>query len=148
MTDILSKLLGVVLAFVLLAVAPLTIHNLSNDLSMKRAVLNEMANFVDKVTDSGKIADVELADFYLATSAFGIPMDVDIKRYVKVVNPDGHGGTYTTYTLGSNIQSWNQGDVIQVTVQAVDYTGSQKVTWQFLKLSQAKFEATLAGMVR
>ncbi|WP_105614117.1 hypothetical protein [Vallitalea okinawensis] len=148
MSDILSKFLGVILAFILLAGAPITIHTLSSDLTMKRGVMNEMTNFIDKVTDTGKIADVELADFYLASSSYGVAMDVEIKRYVRVINPDGAGGTYTTYTRSDNISSWNQGDIIQVTVKAIDWSSSQRITWQLLRITQPKFETTLAGMVR
>lgn len=155
MTDIFSKILGIVLAFILLAFAPLTINSLTSDLTMKRASLNEVTNFINKVTDTERITDVELKDFYLGCASHGVSADVKITRYERivnpdktVVNPDGSYGTTTTYVASTNIQSWNKGDVIQVTFKALDWTGSQRILMQLMKLAQPKFEFTLAGKVR
>ena len=148
MSDIFSKILGIVLAFILLAFAPLTINALANDLTMKRASINEVTNFINKVTDSGRITDADLADFYLGCASHGVAADVKINRYVKIINPDGAGGTYTSYVLSTDIYNWNRGDVIQVTFKAVDWSGAQRILWQLLKMSQPKFEFTLAGKVR
>ncbi|GFN30940.1 hypothetical protein [Paenibacillus xylaniclasticus] len=148
MTDLFNKILGVLLAFVLLAGAPLVINTLSKDLSMNRNVLNEMTNLIDIVSDSGQLTDDQLADFYLAISSYGVTMDATIKRYMKVVNPDGAGGTRTTYVYTNDNTTWNTGDIIKVTVNAVDYTGAQRLQYRLLHLSPSKFEQTLAGMIR
>lgn len=148
MSDIFSKILGIVLAFILLVFAPLTINMLSNDLTMKRASINEVTNFIDRVTDTGRITEIELKDFYLGCASHGVSADVKIKRYEKVINPDNAGGTYVSYILSSDIYNWNRGDVLQVTFKAVDWTGAQRILWQLLRLSQPKFEFTLAGKVR
>lgn len=148
MSDILSKILGIALAFILLAFAPLTINALSDDLTMKRASINEVTNFINKAADTGKITDGELADFYLGCASHGVIADVKIKRYIKVINPDGAGETVTTYVLSTDINKWNQGDVIQVTFKAIDWTGAQRILWQLIRIAQPKFEFTLAGKVR
>ena len=148
MSDFPSKILGLFLAFFLLVVAPLTNYGLSNDLTTKRAVLNEMTNFIDKVTDVSTITEVSLADFYLGCSSHGAIVDVKVDRYIKIVNPDGSGGTYTTYVLSDQLVSWNQGDIVKVRVQAIDYTGAQRMMWYFLKLVTPKLDFELAGMVR
>jgi hypothetical protein len=148
MTDLFSKILGIVLAFILLAFAPLTINALTSDLTMKRASINEVTNFINKVTDTGKISDAELADFYLGCTSHGATADIKIKRYVMVVNPDGAGGTYTSYVISEDISNWNKGDVIQITFKAIDWTGAQRILFQLIKIAQSKFEFTLAGKVR
>jgi hypothetical protein len=148
MTDLFNKILGVLLAFVLLVGAPMAIDTMSRELTMKRSILNEMTNFIDKVTDSGRLTDADLADFYLGISSYGIAMDATISRYAKVVNPDGHNGTYTSYVYQEDIRTWNTGDIIQVKVQAIDYTAAQRLQHRILRLTPAKFEQTLAGMVR
>ena len=148
MSDLFSKILGIILAFILLAFAPMTIQALSNDLTMKRASINEVTNFINKVTDSGKITDAELSDFYLGCASNGVVADVKVKRYRRIVNPDGAGGTVTTYVLSNDSKNYDQGDVIEVSFKAVDYTGAQRILWQLLKLAQPKFEFTLAGKVR
>lgn len=148
MTDIFNKILGVILAFTLLAGGPLVINTMSKDLTLNRSVLNEMTNLIDRVTDNGRLSEEELADFYLGISSYGITMDATVKRYIKVVNPDSASGTYTSYVLSDNLATWNQGDIIKVTVKAIDYTAGQRIQNRILRLTPAKFDQTLSGMVR
>ncbi|THF73913.1 hypothetical protein [Cohnella fermenti] len=150
MTDIFNKILGVLLAFTLLAGAPLVINTMGKDLTMNRSVLNEMTNLIDKVTDKGTLTEDDMTDFYLGISSYGVTMDATVQRYIKVVNPDGAGGTYTTYMLSDQAvgSRWNKGDVIKVTVKAVDYTSSQRIQYRLLHLTPAKFDQTLSGMIR
>lgn len=148
MNDFFSKLIGLFLAFFLLVIAPITNNSLAQDLTTKRAILNEMTNFVDKVTDSGYVSDQMLSDFYLGCSSHGAIVDVTVRRFIKVVNPDGSGGTYTTYVLSDQVKNWNRGDIVKVKVEAIGYSGAQKLTWYFMKLMTPKLEFELAGMVR
>lgn len=148
MTDLINKILGVLLAFVLLIGAPFVINAMSKDLTMNRSVLNEMTNFIDKITDKGTLTDQDKADFYLGISSYGASMDATIKRYMKVVNPDGNGGTYASYVYSDDLLTWNPGDIIQVTVRAIDYTGAQRLQNRLLRMTPAKFNQTLAGMIR
>lgn len=148
MSDFFNKMIGLFLAFFLLVVAPLTNNALAQDLTTKRAILNEMTNFVDKVTDSGYISDEMLSDFYLGCSSYGAIVDVTVHRYIKVVNPNGSGGTYTTYVPSDQIKNWNRGDIVKVKVEAIGYSGAQKLIWYFLKLTVPKPEFEIAGMVR
>lgn len=148
MNDFFTKLIGLFLAFFLLVIAPITNNALAQDLTMKRAILNEMTNFVDKVTDSGQISDAMLSDFYLGCASHGAVVDVSVQRYIKIVNPDGSGGTYITYVLSDEIAKWNKSDIVKVKVEAIGYTGAQRLMWYFLKLVTPKLEFELAGMVR
>lgn len=148
MTDIINKIIGVLLAFTLLVGAPLIITSMSKDLTMSRSVLNEMTNLINKVTDNGRLSSQDLSDFYLGISSHGMTMDATIRRYMKVVNPDGNGGTYTIYMISDDLSTWNSGDIIKVTVKAIDYTGAQRIQNRLLRLTPPKFEQTLAGMVR
>ncbi len=148
MSDFLNRLIGLFLVFILLVLAPLTIHSLSTDLTIKRSILNEITNFIDKVTDTAQVTEAQQTDFYIGCSSYGAIVDVQIKRYIRIVNPDGMGGTYTSYALTDNILHFNQGDIVQVEVKAIDYTGAQKLMWYFNKIFTPKLEFTLAGMVR
>lgn len=148
MSDFLNKLIGVVLAFVLLAAGPLINRGLSQDLEMKRSVLNEITNFLDKVSDNGRINDVDVSNYYLALNSYGVAMDAHIERQIKVVNPDGAGGTYATYVVSDDITQYNQGDIVITTVKAIDYTGSQRVINRLMHLSPPKFDVTFSAMVR
>lgn len=148
MTDIFNKILGVLLAFTLLAGGPLVINTMSKDLTMNRSVLNEMTNMINKVGDNGRLTPEDLSDFYLGISSYGITMDAEVKRYMKVVNPDGAGGTYSSYVLSDELTTWNQGDIIKITVRAIDYSSAQRIQNRLLRLTPPKFDQTLAGMVR
>ncbi len=148
MTDIFNKILGVFLAFILLAGAPLIIRTMGKDLTMERSVLNEMTNLIDKVTDSGLLTKQDLTDFYLGVSSHGVAMDATIQRYMKIVSPDGAGGTYASYVLSDDNRSWAKGDIIKVTVKAIDYTGAQRIQNRLLHITPLRFDQTLAGMVR
>lgn len=147
MTDIFNKILGVLLAFVILAGGPLIMNTMTKELTMKREVLNEMSQLINKVTDNGRLSDLDKSNFYFAIASHGEPLDARIRRYIKVVNPDGAGGTHVTYMLTDNISTWEPGDIIQVQVQAVDYTGAERIEYMLLHLSPPKFEETLSGMV-
>ena len=136
------------LAFILLAFAPLTINMLSNDLTAKRESINEVTNFINVVSDTGRITENQLKDFYTGCASHGIAFDVKIKRYQKILNPGNFKGTTVSYILNDNIKQFNKGDIIQVSLQAVDWSGSERILWQIFRLSQPKFEFTLAGKVR
>lgn len=148
MSDVINKLIGVILAFILLAFAPLTINTLMADLAMQRSIMNEQVNLINKVSDSAVLNEMQLADFYLGVSSHGAVVDAKVMRFMRTVNPDGAGGTYTTYTPSDQINKWNKGDIIQVKVSAVDWTGPQKIMWQLLKLTTPRFESVLAGEIR
>lgn len=148
MTDIINKVLGVLIAFVLLAGGPLVINAMGKDLTMNRSVLNEMTNLIDKVTDNGRLSEADLSEFYINISSHGMAMDATISRYMKVVQPDGSGGFTTTYMLVDDNTTWNRGDIIKVRVQAIDYSGAQRLQNRLLRLNPPKFDQTLAGMVR
>jgi hypothetical protein len=148
MTSFVTKIMGVLLVFLLFVIVPFTVNSLDQDLTAKRSILNEITNFIDKVTDTGEVNDIMLADFYLGCSSYGPVVDVKIDRFIKIVNPDGSGGTYTTYVLSDEISEWNQGDIVNVKVTAIDYSGAQRLMQYFLKLITPKPEFELAGMVR
>ena len=148
MIDIINKLIAVIIAFMLLILAPLVIHNLSMELTMKRSIMNEMVNVIDKVTDTGRITNEQLEDFYIVCSTYGITTDVIIERYAKEVNPTETGDTYTKYVKKVDNKNYEQGDIIKVSVKAISYTGPQKMAHYILHISQPKFECTLSGMVR
>jgi hypothetical protein len=43
---------------------------------------------------------------------------------------------------------WAKGDIIQVRVNAVEFTGAQRLMFRFLRFYSANFDQTLAGMIR
>ena len=88
MGDIFGKLIGVVLAFVLLFLGPFTWVTLSNEMVARRTIMNEMQSFLDETIDSRQITDTQLEDLYLGISGLGPICDVEVERYVRTVDPD------------------------------------------------------------
>jgi hypothetical protein len=150
MGDILGKLLGLILAFVLLVIAPLSLSVLVEELADRRSIINEVSNIIDEIADTRTLSNSQLADFYTGVSSYGPLVEVTIYRYIRTINPDPEvaGGTYTSYVLTENTKTWNQGDLCKVRVRAVGYTGAQRYVMSVFGVMLPEFEFTLAGRVR
>lgn len=149
MSDIFSKIFGVILAFVLSILTPYTITTMVDDMVARRSIMNEMTMFIDEVIDTGEVTEEQLADFQLGCNSYGPIVQIEVKRYVKTIDPDVvNGGTYTTYVLGDDNRHYNQGDHVQVTVHTIGYTGAQRLVMATVGILTPKFECTLSGRVR
>lgn len=58
----------------------------SEQLQARRSIAAEVTNFVDEVTDTGVLNEKHVADLYLACSAYGPLVDVQVTTF-KRVNP-------------------------------------------------------------
>lgn len=148
MSDIINKIIAVILAFVILVFGPMTIVTYTQDLTMQRGVLNKMSEFIDKVCTTGAISDKQLEAFYLDVSSFGYTIDAKINRYVPVNNPNADGSIRVSYMPASTNNTYNTGDIVQIKCKAIDLTGPQKMVRALLSISQQKFDVTLSNMVR
>lgn len=156
MSDIISKVIGVLLAFVLLILAPMTISRAADDAAMKRLVLNEVTNFIDKVTDKGDITAADYNDLVLGINAHGGSFDVSVIRYVRMTvkdNINAANGVKTIYSaadekVGSGTVSLDIGDSVQVRVEQIGKTKGQSLLQSLLKVFEEPFGFTLAGTVR
>ena len=150
MTDIFGRVFGVILAFILLFIAPFTMVTLSQEMVARRTILNEMQSFIDETIDSRQVTDQQLEDFYLGISGLGPIVDVEISRYVRTVDPDPveEGEIYVTYVYSEDNRTYNQGDKVSVRVHAIGYTGTQKLLRAITGLFLPQIDYTLAGRVR
>lgn len=124
MTDIMQNFFAIIMCFYMLVVAPASLDARNEDATVRRTLDNEIALFIDNVSDSGYLDHKSLEDFYLACSSTGVNVDVKVERLVKVVSPDGKGKTYTSYVQSDNITAdWNKGDRIRVNCKIVSYSG-------------------------
>ena len=129
MSDIFGKVLGTMLAFILLFFAPFTMVTLSNEMVARRTIMNEMQSFIDEVIDTRAVTDKQLEDLYLGISGLGPICDVEVNRYVRVVDPDpiNQGKIYTTYVYSENNKEYNQGDKVQLRVHAIGDTSAARI---------------------
>jgi hypothetical protein len=150
-----SKVIGVILAFAMLVIAPLVITQMTQDMAMKRLVLNEVTSFIDKVTDKSAVSPEDVDDIRLGVNSRGGAFDIKLVRYVRISVPDssrpeGIKSLYvaTEDVFGNATVELKQGDVIQVRVTALTPTQAQKSLQGFLKVIERDFDFTMAGMAR
>ncbi|MDR1523135.1 MAG: hypothetical protein LBS29_04225 [Endomicrobium sp.] len=150
MSDIVGKVLSIILAFILLCIAPLSMVTLMEELADRRSIMNEVANFVDEIIDSKSLTQDNLADFYIAIASYGPVVDAKVVRYVREINPDplSAGTTYTSYVVADNMFQWNQGDLVKVTVNQIGVTGPQRFIMGTIGLVLSEFDYTQAGRIR
>lgn len=143
---------ALVLSFFLLVAAPFSLSVLSDNIMARYAIMNDVENFLDEVADTGKIDDTMLSNFYLDVSSHGVLVDVEVQRYVRVVeggvsDAGGHNQV-TTYMLTDNIESFNTGDKVVVHVEAVGYTAGQRVVMGTIGQVLPDFDYTFPKRVR
>jgi hypothetical protein len=157
MTDVITKTIGVLLAFVLLILAPMTIARMRDDMAARRLILNEVTMFIDKVTDKGSVTGTDMDDLMLGVNAHGGAFDVQVIRYVRVaVRGDLRGGevrsiyyvTDDAFTVSGGTVELNLGDAVQVRVEGITKTRGQNLIQALLRVSEQPFNFTLAGTVR
>lgn len=150
MTDVFGKILGVVVAFVLLFIAPFMWVTLSNESAARRVIMNEMQGFLDETMDSRQVTDTQLEDFYLGISGLGPICDVDISRYVRTVDPDPKkpGSVYVTFVYSEDNKKYNQGDKIKLRVHAISYTGAERMLRSTVGVWMPNIDYTFAVRVR
>lgn len=150
MQDVFGKVLGVMLAFILLFFAPFTMVTLSNEMVARRTIMNEMQTFIDEVIDTRAVTDSQLEELYLGISGLGPICDVEVSRYVRTVDPDpvNAGKIYTTYVYSENNTEYNQGDKVSLRVHAIGYTGAAKMLRPFIGAWVAPIDYTFTARVR
>ena len=176
MSDFINKVITIVLIFVMLVLAPLLISYMSTDMTAERLILNDVTQFIDKVTDKYTITDYDLNDLYLAVNSHGGAYEVIVDRYqlYEEPAPESEGGTrilyirqddteiladdenYTsdktditkTYSEFADSVNLNTRDVVKVTVKEVALSSGKRLFWSIMRVDKGKLEFSLAGTVR
>ena len=166
MSDFLNKVITLILIFVMLILAPLLLSYMSTDMSAERLVLNDVTQFIDKVTDRAAITEKDLNTLYLNVNSHGRAYEVTVKRYQVMEEPipSGSGdeitetnliyismddiealvnGTSETGTIELNVK-----DVVKVHVEEVAMSPGNRMLWTLLRVDKGHFEFSLAGTVR
>jgi hypothetical protein len=150
MNDIAGKVISLIICFIMLIAAPLTLVSVSEDMTSRRSVLNEVSNFIDEVVDTKTISDDRLADFNLGIASHGLLLNVTVKREKRVTNPDpdSEGKTYTRYLPVTNIYDYQTGDIVKVEIRQLGYNGRQRFIQRLTRLRTPPLNFSLAGRVR
>lgn len=153
MTDIIPKIIGVILAFALLVLAPVTITRMTDDMAAKRIILNEVNAFIDRVTDKGSVTPSDMDDLYIAINSRGGAYDAQVVRYVRIAVPSGAGSAESIYIATDDVFDTSSvflrsGDIVQVRITSIDRTTAQNMLAYLFRLYERDFEFTFAGIVR
>ena len=82
MSDFINKVITIALIFILLVMAPLLISYKTDEMMAKRQILNDVANFIDMVKDTGSLSQDNLDKLYIDCNSYGIAVDVKVKRLI------------------------------------------------------------------
>lgn len=149
MSDFINKIVSIALVFVMLVLAPLLISYKTDEMLAKRQILNEVANFIDMVKDTGSLTQDNLDKLYIDCNAYGLAVDVKVKRLIRTeVTKDGEATTlYFTVDSVEDLESMNKGDVVKVTVEEIGISSARRLTYNLLKVDEGRFNFSLAGTV-
>ena len=149
MSDFINKVITIALIFILLVMAPLLISYKTDEMMAKRQILNDVANFIDMVKDTGSLNQDNLDKLYIDCNSYGIAVDVKVKRLIRTeITKDGESKTvYYSVDKVEELESMNKGDIIKVTVEEIGISTARRLAYNILKLDEGKFEFSLAGTV-
>lgn len=151
MVDTISKILSIVLIFLMLVLAPLLISYKIDDAVARREVLFEVTQFIDKVRDTQSVTDADLDQFYQNCNSHGLTVDVRVRRLVKTVVIDPHTEEVTVeYMINDDpaaLYNFNKGDGVQVVVEEIGISPSRSFMYRVLGADSGPLKFTLAGIV-
>lgn len=148
MHGFLSRVVALILVFLLLIVAPLLNTYGTQEMENRMGTLNDVSEFLDKVTDKGEISDDDLNEFYLAVESHGMTLDVKVSRLVKTATLLDDGTVSTTYISADNIHDLNVNDIVKVELEEVSTTPYKKLLRMFLRLEDRQYTLDMAKMVK
>mgnify|MGYP000992899581 FL=1 len=155
MSDYINKIITLILIFIMLVIGPLTFSYLSDELTSQRMILNEVTEFLDKITDQATVSQSDLDDFYLAINSYGIVLDAKVERYMQTPSIGVDGNMENIYFMAndfSDLKSDEQmqlfaGDVIKVTVEEVSVSPGRRLMYYVLKVDSGKYNLSMSATV-
>jgi hypothetical protein len=153
MSDVFLKIIGVILAVVLLVVAPALIVGMVQDLTIQRSAMNSTENFLDVVRNSGRITASDYTDFVSDLHALGVTFDVHIVVEQEVIYPTEVrrivvASLRSTHDVtGSFPVICRKGDFVTVSVIQTSRSSGQRFAANTLR-THGGFRFSLSGAVR
>lgn len=161
--SIVSKIIGIVLAFVLLVFTPLICVTLPQTIRTERVTWNALTDYTDTVTDKGVITKSDYETFVAKLGSTMIDYKVSIVWRSKAVLPTTDstgivtGYTYRYVTKGVwgsehggviDSQFLAKGDQIQIILEPLTRSTANQILSGVFNLNTANREYSYAGQVR
>lgn len=148
MHGFLTRLVGLILTFFLLIIAPLINAYGTQEMENRVELLNDVSSFLDKQTDKGQITEEDLNQFYVDVESHGMVLDVTVNRLVKTATQLGNGSIHTTYIIADDNSVLNQHDVLQVQIKEVSSTPYKRLLNSFLRIDDEPYTLEMAKAVK
>ena len=135
-------------------------------MTAERLVLNDVSQFIDKVTDKASITEKDLNTLYLDVNSHGHAYEVTVRRYQVLEEPIPSGAgeeiteTNLIYVSMDDIEALINGtsetgvvelnvkDAVKVHVKEVAMSAGNRMLWTLLRIDKGTFEFSLTGTVR
>lgn len=81
MSDLINKIVSLIVIFVLCVICPLSYTYMSSEKQSERELINKTKSTLDKFTSAEIITDEDLDSMYKELNSFGISVDSQIEKY-------------------------------------------------------------------
>lgn len=144
----LSRIVSLILVFFMLIIAPLIYSYSISEMENRRLLLNDVTQFLDKVTDKGSITEDDLTEFSLQVNAHGMVIKPVVKRLVRtsIVTTDGEIRTINVSV--DDLYSLNQRDTVQVKLVEVSMSVYRRLIKSILRVDEGPYTLEMAAVVR
>lgn len=148
MTNHLSRIVSLILVFLMLIIAPLIYSYSVSEMEDRRLLLNDVTRFLDKVTDKGTITEDDLTEFALQVNSHGMVLKPTIKRLIRASVTTPEGNVRTINVAVDDIYSLNQRDTVQVILEEVSMSAYRKLIKAVLRIDEGPYSLEMAAVVR
>lgn len=148
MHGFLSRIVGLILAFLMLIIAPLINAYGVQEMENKVELLNDVSEFLDKQTDKGGITDEDMDQFYVNIQSHGMILDVKVDRLVKTATESGDGTIHTTYIAADDNSILNKHDILKVKITEKSSTPYKRLLNVILRIDDNPYKLEMAKMVK
>ena len=148
MHGFLSRIVGLILAFLVLIIAPRINAYGVQEMENKVELLNDVSEFLDKQTDKGGITDEDMDQFYVNVQSHGMILDVKVDRLVKTATESGDGTIHTTYIAADDNTILNKHDILKVKITEKSSTPYKRLLNVVLRMDDNPYKLEMAKMVK
>lgn len=148
MHGFLSRVVGLILAFLVLIIGPLINAYGVQEMEDRVELLNDVSEFLDKQTDKGGITDEDMDQFYVNVQSHGMILDVKVDRLVKTATTGGDGTIHTTYIAADDNSILNKHDILKVKITEKSSTPYKRLLNTFLRINDDPYELSMAKAVK
>lgn len=142
------RVISLILVIIMFIICPYIYSYSMTEWESRRILLNDVTNFLDKVTDKRSISQEDINEFSLQVASSGKILDINVERLVKVYSKRKDGTINITYIVADNNKELNPRDIVRVTLNEVTTSTYSKLMSMFLKFNEDNYALTMSATVR